>query len=347
MGTIEEKQKEYLFHDMIYVKCSKCNTLQLKQLIPLDILYQSNHNVDIVGEIWKKHYEELSKFIIESTLHKNILEVGDPSAKLPKLCNDFESWSIVEPNPHIEINDKRISFVDSWIENYRINNNIDTVVMSHVFEHLYNPRKILSNLFYNAKKGTKLIISIPNFMHITKQEILPPAGLHFEHSFYIDDDNVHEMLSNLGFSIVSYKRFQDHSIFYCYEYTSKKINFVDRYSQFRKNLLLDKTLKKYENLIKKINNSKDKDLFIYGAHFPAQLLFAMGLDRTKFINCIDNSRNKTYRYLYGYDLFVIPPQDLSGMTKPKILCEMGIYTEEIKKNLLLFNGEIEFICAAQ
>ena len=50
------------------------------------------------------------------------------------------------------------------IENYLLQNDekFDLIILSHVFEHLLTPEKILSQLSNRLKSGGKLIISVPN-----------------------------------------------------------------------------------------------------------------------------------------------------------------------------------------
>ena len=44
----------------------------MEELIDLELLYGHNHNTDIVGKTWKKHYELFYEFIFtESFANKN------------------------------------------------------------------------------------------------------------------------------------------------------------------------------------------------------------------------------------------------------------------------------------
>ncbi len=62
---------------------------------------------------------------------------------------------------------------------------------------------------------------------------------------------------------------------------------------------------KYEMLIEEINKKDGSGFIIYGAHFPAQFMFALGLDKEKFSYVMDASTSKQNKYLYGYGLRVI------------------------------------------
>ena len=74
--------------------------LQLKQLIPLDILYAENHNA-AVGNIWMQHHKAFARFISKFKPY-NVLEIGGAHGILSKFYQaDFPNtnWTIVEPNP--------------------------------------------------------------------------------------------------------------------------------------------------------------------------------------------------------------------------------------------------------
>ena len=55
MGTVK-KYGNYKFLEMKYDECADCGNIQLRQYPDLESLYLKNHNVDLVGELWKKHF---------------------------------------------------------------------------------------------------------------------------------------------------------------------------------------------------------------------------------------------------------------------------------------------------
>ena len=84
-------------------------------------------------------------------------------------------------------------------------------------------------------------------------------------------------------------------------------------------------------------------VYMYGAHFPAQLLFSFGVDKKKIKAVLDNSESKIGNILYGTDLQVYSPKILKD-EKCAVICHMGPYTEEIKSDILNnINSEVLFI----
>ena len=226
---VYDKFDDFYFGNLTYVECSDCSSLQIEELIPLHILYQSNHNVEIVGDTWKNHYEEFSSFITENSVCSNILEIGDPGAKIAKLCFNtasFEKWTIVEPNPSDNVDlPENIVYEKCWLDDYESKNDkYDTIVMSHVFEHLYNPSDALEKIKNLLTKDGKFIISIPNMRHLIDNDSLPPSGLHFEHTYYVDQNNIKHLLSNNGFKVDNYYQYKKHSLFICCSIDSKGVS---------------------------------------------------------------------------------------------------------------------------
>ena len=120
--------------------------IQLKKLIPLDMLYQYGHDAGSVGNLWETHHIEFSKFIIEST-PKNVLEIGGGHSKLALNCLQQKEikWSIVEPNPTQK--DDSINYIESFFtKDVLLKDNYDTIVHSHTFEHIYDPHSFLADI---------------------------------------------------------------------------------------------------------------------------------------------------------------------------------------------------------
>jgi hypothetical protein len=59
----------------------------------------------------------------------------------------------------------------------------------------------------------------------------------------------------------------------------------------------------------------------------------LGLDSSILNGVLDNDVAKHNRYLYGTNLEVFPVLTLSNFKKSLILCDMGAYDNEIKKQI--------------
>lgn len=126
---------------------SKSGVIQLKRLIPLDILYQYGHDAGSVGGLWDSHHKEFAEFIMQAQ-PKKILEIGGGHSKLALHCLQYEEkleWNIVEPNPTRK--DNRIVYIESFFTKEILEQgNYDTIIHSHTFEHMYDPHSFLADI---------------------------------------------------------------------------------------------------------------------------------------------------------------------------------------------------------
>ena len=82
MGTTSQSQHEDIYCNMIFTACGQCGCVQLKNLIPLEILYAEAHN-DATGETWSRHHTEFCDFI-KKYAKGNIVEIGGANLKVAK-----------------------------------------------------------------------------------------------------------------------------------------------------------------------------------------------------------------------------------------------------------------------
>ena len=59
----------------------------------------------------------------------------------------------------------------------------------------------------------------------------------------------------------------------------------------------------------------------------------LGLDSSILNGVLDNDVAKHNKYLYGASLEVFPVTTLTNFKKPLILCDMGAYDDEIRKQI--------------
>jgi len=144
IGCTAELQNNDIKEDMeVYISRSS-GIIQLKKLLPLDVVYSSYHS-EAVGKVWEMHTQEFAKFIFKHNKIKKIIEVGGSSGKLARICVNLDKeldWTIIEPNPERkEFNEKQISIIPSFVEDKLdlISDSENTIVHSHTLEHLYEP----------------------------------------------------------------------------------------------------------------------------------------------------------------------------------------------------------------
>ena len=97
MGCVNHKESEDINIDMEWSISKGNGIIQLIKLIPLDILYESDHNSGVVGGIWLSHHKDFANFIIKFNPN-SVLEIGGGHGILSREANISKKidWTIVE-----------------------------------------------------------------------------------------------------------------------------------------------------------------------------------------------------------------------------------------------------------
>lgn len=344
-GCVDKNDKNDLLADECIAISNKSGILQLKKLIPLNILYKNGHDSGAIGKIWEEHHSEFAKFIAKYDL-KNILEIGGGHGKLSQNFLKLQSanWTIVEPNTKNKFDN--VNYIDGFFDkNICKNKQYDAIIHSHTFEHIYNPDEFLRDIYNSLNGGGYMIFSIPNLKKYLENKWI--NFLSFEHTILLTENVIDYLLNKNNFNIIEKQYFKNHSIFYCVKKDNninKKVNLKNEYNE-NKNLFLNMQ-NFYKDKIQYLNcvmKSYD-EVYLFGAHIFSQYLIYRGLD-ISYINCVlDNNINKHNKRLYGTNLQVYSPSILANK-KNKILVILcaGVYNEEIKNDILKhINSEIYF-----
>ena len=333
-GCTDLSKENDLVADMIWAIDPECGAIQLTKLIPLEILYQEQH-VDGTGPTWQKYYDDFSKFI-EHQKPKNVLEIGGGSGQLAvnvTKINPKIKWTVVEPNPIIkETNQIKVisGFFDSSL---KLKDRIDTIVLSQVLEHIYNPKNFILNLANFLPINGKVILAYPQLTSWLSKKYT--NALNFEHTILIDDF-IEYLFIEQGFTINQKSTYKNHSTFIIAEKKEKKINksIPNKYEEY-KSLYLN-FVSYHENLVEELNlkiKKTNKPVYLFGAHIFATYLFSFGLDMN-LAGILDNSKLKQNRRFYGTDFIVSSPSIIKGLGEVNLILKAGLYDDEIKKDIL-------------
>ena len=336
MGCVDQPETDDLVAEMKWCICMESGFLQLRKLIPLDILYQAQH-AGSVGKIWAEHHKRFADFIRQYK-PLAVFEIGGAHGRLAKEYDTTEKtlWTILEPNP-APIADSRARFVKGFFNaHYEYSGSFDAVAHSHVFEHMYEPSQFMKHLSYFIDEGKYLIFSVPNMRAMLEHKYT--NCINFEHTIFLTDDYIEYLLALYGFSVVEKKYFlEDHSIFYATKRDSTVLPVELSASLFgdNKKLYLD-YVEYHEKLISELNLkliSTDKPVFLFGAHVFAQYLIAFGLDTSRIVCILDNDSDKQGKRLYGTSMMVDSPEIMRNVVSPVLILKAGVYNDEIKKQI--------------
>jgi hypothetical protein len=347
MGTVDKynNQKD-LIECMNFDVCSKCGNVQIKSEINSSLLYKENHNIGIIGNVWKQHYNLFFKFLSPFIKNKNIIEISDPSAKLAKMANNFSSWTIIEPNPDFLPTDKIQLIRDYFGDEFNTKKQYDVIIHSHFMEHCSSVHNFLKKCNSLLVDHGIMIFSIPNLKLLLNVCTIPNNILHFEHTYFFDENTIKYLLNKNGFVIQNIKRYKNHSIFYKCKKATKSIKTnIPKHNK----VLINKFKKLHKMSVSNIKNINKKllnttsEIYLFGAHVNSQYYIYNGLKQITGI--IDNSPSKQNKRLYGTNYIVYPADVIKNKKNPVVICSSvgGPYKKEIMKQLVSLNKNVSFL----
>ena len=183
MGCVEQSIDQDITAELTWQISRSSGLIQLSKLIPLDILYQAQH-AGAVGKIWEKHHKTFANFV-NKTLPSSVLEIGGAHGILEREYQGFDNikWVILEPNPSPVVGCKAKFIKGFFDENFKYSDDFDTIVHSHVFEHIYNPDTFMKQLSSFMAPGKKHVFSLPNMEVMLERKYT--NCINFEHIVFL------------------------------------------------------------------------------------------------------------------------------------------------------------------
>lgn len=322
--------------------CDMCNTIQLDKLIPLEILYSSSHNTVSVGKTWVGYFQTFCEHVGGFVQQRNVLEIGDPSGKIAMSLDGYNNWFIVEPNKNPNVVFKEnIHFIERFFDDtFTCETKIDIIVHSHVFEHIYSPNAFLKKCWEILSDEGEMFFGVPNMVYIAQEGIAPCLGVFFEHTIFLNKENICYMLEKNGFELLSITDYENHSVLYHVKKTMipEKINIVK--IQNYKEIFLESIMKWQEFCM---SVDKSYDIFLFGASYNTQYLLTLGLDKYNIVGILDNCKEKQGKYLYGYSIQIFSPNIIKDRSNCIVIIKNGYYTYQIKDQLKTINDKLLII----
>lgn len=339
MGCVDSPSSHDEVADMCWAISRKSGLIQLTKLIPLNILYSESHGSGDVGRLWDLHHKAFANFIASNTVTKSAFEIGGAHGRL---CREYMQlknipWTILEPNP-MPVQGCTARFIKGFFdENFVCSEAFNTVIHSHVLEHIYKPDEFMNHLSGFMRTGQKLVFSLPNMQAMLERKYT--NCINFEHTVFLTEPYIEYLLAKHGFNLTAKEYFMDdHSIFYSAvrDTEVKPVPLPQDLYEKNKKLYMD-YVDYHKRLIADINQKMSETtqpIYLFGAHVFAQYLLEMGLNTAKIISLLDNDPKKQGRRLYGTKLNVASPKVLSDVENPIVILKAGVYNDEIKKDII-------------
>jgi ubiquinone/menaquinone biosynthesis C-methylase UbiE len=331
-------------HNLNFIGCLNCGCVQLYNLFdPNEIYQQASHYT--CSDVWKRHNNLFSKFISENNVDINsILEVGGGSGVLANLIkkeiSTINKYNILDISTEYIDTVNNIDYIKGNCETFNFNNvDFNTLVFSHVFEHLYEPIKFIKNL-RNCINIKNVYISNPHMEKLIKNNDY--NCLNIQHTYYVDTNYMIYLFKQCNFKLNNSYNFENNSVFYHFV---KEENVIDDKSieQF-KNISLVLFLKNfYYNLQNKIQNIIiNKPFFICPSGFYGQIVYHYLNENTKnnIIGFLDSDKHKINMRLSGTNCIIYNKNYIENMENVEILIIADKYKDEITSELNMFNNKI-------
>jgi hypothetical protein len=334
MGCSTQPQGTDTVADMSWWISRSSGLIQLNPLLPLDVLYPEAHGAGLVGNLWARHHAAFAAFLHDCA-PRTVFEIGGSHGILEREYQAFGGvpWTILEPNPTPAPGCQARFIRGFFDEDFRFDGEFDTVVHSHVFEHIYDPVAFMAQLSGFMKAGQTLAFSIPN-MHVMLERGYTNC-INFEHTLLLSEPYVEHLLARHGFRLERKEHFlDDHSVFYrarrdpSVRVADLPEGLYERYAHLYRRYV-DSHLELAAQLNARIEASKEP-VYLFGAHVFAQYMLAFGLDGTRLAGILDNDQNKQGKRLYGTNLAVQLPSVLAQHDRPIVILRAGVYNEEIR-----------------
>jgi hypothetical protein len=323
--------------DLRFSTCNQCGCGQLITLQDPIVLYKDNNNQTYATKGWVEHHTQFAEFILTGMgENRSIVEVGGTTGILANLIIQRESLpytivDICDRNPDIS----GVIFRNENGENM-VYSGIENVVLSHVFEHLYEPRKYIRRLKEEQVKN--VFLSIPNMRSLMKKRVL--LLLNAEHTFYCDDEYCIRLFESIGYSCKRSMEFKDHSVFFHFILDSPK------------DILWSKMAEKSNEIIEYFNDidtayervAIDVPFYLAPAGYYGQMMYRL-LSRhsQQILNCLDNDKQKTGLRICGTPMQIEHPSCLMNHTSPCVVLSASLYSNEIIEGFMRWNPRLKVI----
>ena len=345
VGLYTNKNEKSYFMPYNVQNCKKCNSFQNKYIGNLSIIYDVNH-VDNYGSTKNKKHTLLCNFISENSNINGIVEVGSCNGILANqiLSKIKTEYNIIEPS---FTGDKtNLNIIPDYFENVQLNSiNFNTIVMSDVFEHFYNPLEIL-NKIQQSTNIKYIYLSHPDFDAAIKEYNL--TILNCEHTFLIEHQFLFTLFEKFGFKLIRRHDFENYSLFLEFERICNQQIIEKPLVNYNlcndAKMFFDKIISGVNNINEFMCNNSNKKIFIWPSSVHSVTLITCGLHFKKLEGILDNSPNKIGKYLYGYNLLCSSFNDILNSDDKNIciiISGAGNYIKEL--NIKNTNIDIRYL----
>lgn len=166
-----------------------------------DESYEAKYNTDLMDKLMYKYVEAYYAPI--KTINPSIKTFAEIGAINPVLLDAAkkENWRTIclDINPNIKYEDHEVKICD--MEKGSLDEQVDVIWASHIFEHFKDPLEVASNLYKSLNDNGILFVAMPDPSFIDWRD--PHTWVHWhlrEHHILWDMESFIEQLEKIGFT---------------------------------------------------------------------------------------------------------------------------------------------------
>jgi len=336
--VVEDKNHEKCKMPFNILKCGKCCAYQTHYIGNPQIIY--NYQAKCHGSIRNTMNELFANFILDNQDINHIMEIGAGNGSISEyiLNNKQVKYDIVDPT--YSGKEEHRTIYRTFIEDYENNITSDTIIMSHVFEHFYDPVAIL-DIFKKNETIKYIYLNFPDLERYILEgnyHVLNP-----EHIFFVENSFIVDLFNNHGFKINRTYYHENHSVFF--EFVRTDTEPVELVNKINVNTYFENIFAKINRINALIKEYPSHNTYIWPCSMHTTYLFALGLDEYKITALLDNAPHKIGKYLYGTELLCKPLTSILESNESAIvILNGGCYNKEIintvlkKQNLIIIDS---------
>jgi hypothetical protein len=345
LNTIDIVSSEKYNHNekknLKFVSCNNCGCVQLKNLFLQSEIYSQPLQI-FNGPNFNGHHDSFSIFFINNIIYENdidILEIGGSYGGLAKRIikkynenNINIKYKILEYDSSCYPLLEQIEYISGDCENYNYYDT-NTIIMSHVFEHLYKPREFLEKM--RISNVQNIFISIPDMDNLTENGDL--NNLNILHTFYLNSQYIIYLFNMYGFNIKHIQNYNNNSNFYYFK-RENNITLIPSFKNLELPIKQQDFYNKNMNTIKKINI--EHPFYICPSGFYGQFVYFNLNENTKknVLGFLDSDPYKINKRLCGTELTIFKKEIIKDKENIHILISSKKHTNEIKDELYSYNN---------
>ena len=207
---------QYSFQQQIGV-CKKCGMVYVRDYLQDSDLqkyyslmsnyeYAENNNDWPIEDQRKSHrqYVYIKNFLLGKSYFNNVLDVGCSLGYTLSLFNEDGSQTLgIEPSEKL----RKLAMgkygvevaTDYFSKEFDLTDQYDLIILSHILEHLKNPKEFLSHMLCNLQNDGLIFIEVPSIELFDDKEMF---GFTFEHINYFSHGSLVNIMHEAGFEEV-------------------------------------------------------------------------------------------------------------------------------------------------